>query len=74
MDVSPQKGQQYVIQALITLALVYAFLAGLHTVSDFDLGSRSALLRVVCAWRLRGALVAERIRVLRDHRPAFAAR
>ena len=52
MDGSPPKAQQYVIHALITLALVYAFLAGLRTVSDFDLGWQLATGRYVLQHRL----------------------
>ena len=38
MDMSPAKLQVYVVRALMALALLYALLAGLRTVADFDLG------------------------------------
>ena len=38
MDDSPSKALHYIVQALIAIALLYALLAGLRTVADFDTG------------------------------------
>jgi tetratricopeptide (TPR) repeat protein len=47
MEGSPSKARHYINMALIALALLYAFLAGLHTVTDFDTGWQMATGRYV---------------------------
>lgn len=47
MDPSATKVQRYGVQALMVLALLYALLAGLRTVADFDLGWHLATGRYV---------------------------
>lgn len=51
MDASPPKARHYVAQALIALALLYALLAGLRTVADFDLGWQLATGRFVVQYK-----------------------
>ncbi|HEV2348378.1 MAG TPA: hypothetical protein VG028_00875 [Terriglobia bacterium] len=52
MDDASAKARQHVVQALVGLALAYAFLAGLHTVADFDTGWQMATGRYVFEHRL----------------------
>jgi len=47
MDASSSNAHHYVAQALIALALLYALLAGLRTVADFDFGWQMATGRYV---------------------------
>jgi tetratricopeptide (TPR) repeat protein len=51
MDLSPAKLQLYVVRSLMALALLYAFVAGLRTVADFDLGWQLATGRFVLQHR-----------------------
>ncbi|HXW13001.1 MAG TPA: hypothetical protein VEN79_00700, partial [Terriglobia bacterium] len=51
MDPPPAKLHVYVVRSLMALALLYAVVAGLRTVADFDLGWQLATGRYVLQHR-----------------------